>query len=104
MKEKGIKSWQSPNDGATNESGFSALPAGSRGFDGSYGYMSIVGFFWSSMEYDSSNVWCRYLSCDNLKIYHNFSHKVTGFSVRCIQDQIDSECIARSPSDREVSP
>ena len=30
MKEKGIEHWKSPNEGATNETGFTALPGGYR--------------------------------------------------------------------------
>lgn len=36
MKSMGTTYWQSPNTGATNESGFSALPGGYRGFNSSF--------------------------------------------------------------------
>ena len=34
LKETGTSHWKSPNTGATNETGFSALPAGIRNFQG----------------------------------------------------------------------
>ncbi|PWI46430.1 hypothetical protein CEE45_16860 [Candidatus Heimdallarchaeota archaeon B3_Heim] len=37
MKETGTTHWPSPNTGATNESGFSALPGGYRNYTGFFG-------------------------------------------------------------------
>ena len=53
MKEAGTANWVSPNTGATNESGFSALPGGRRHVIGSgyYENMGYSGYFWSSTEY-----------------------------------------------------
>ena len=43
MKEAGLEHWNSPNTGATNESGFTAIPGGYRGYsDGSYGYKVLT--------------------------------------------------------------
>ena len=56
MKEAGLEHWCSPNSGAINESGFTALPAGYRHFtNGYYNYMGYAGYFWSSSEYISTN-------------------------------------------------
>jgi uncharacterized protein (TIGR02145 family) len=49
MKTIGTTYWNSPNTGATNESGFSALPSGFRG----YGTFFIIGdhvIIWSDKE------------------------------------------------------
>jgi uncharacterized protein (TIGR02145 family) len=57
LKEKGYSHWQSPNTGATNESGFTALPAG--GFsawagESPFEYLGYRCYFWSSTGiYDS---------------------------------------------------
>ena len=49
LKEAGTAHWASPNTGATNESGFTALPGGSRFYnDGIYQNMGGLGYFWSS--------------------------------------------------------
>src|SRR5664280_2706679 len=49
MKETGITHWISPNTGATNESGFSALPSGMRNwYDGLYIYLVVSTNFWST--------------------------------------------------------
>jgi hypothetical protein len=36
LKETGTSHWESPNTGATNESGFTALPSGYRNFAGAF--------------------------------------------------------------------
>ncbi|MFW5700147.1 MAG: FISUMP domain-containing protein [Cyclobacteriaceae bacterium] len=43
MKEDGSNNWSSPNAGATNTSGFTALPAGTRSFNGSSFDFSSLG-------------------------------------------------------------
>ncbi|NQU67469.1 MAG: fibrobacter succinogenes major paralogous domain-containing protein [Candidatus Marinimicrobia bacterium] len=82
--ENGDGLWYDPNAGATNESGFTALPAGSRTGSGSYIIMGYSCIFWSSTENNSNNAWTRFL-------YHNISfvspnefNKLLGFSVRCV--------------------
>ena len=42
--------WNLPNTGATNETGFSALPGGERSKSGKDKYISFVTSFWSSTE------------------------------------------------------
>ena len=51
MKEAGTTHWLNPNTGATNESGFSGLPGGYRGYNGSYYGIGGIADFWSSTEY-----------------------------------------------------
>ena len=48
MKEPGTDRWQAPNAGATNESGFSARPAGSRYLDGAFVDKGEFAFWWCS--------------------------------------------------------
>ena len=85
MKETGTEHWNSPNTGATNESGFTALPGGYRGLNGSY-YGMGFGCFWSSTEGSSYHAWSRRLSYGNSEVYRNYDGKHAGFSVRCLRD------------------
>ena len=62
--ESGDGLWYSPNVGATNESGFTGLPAGYHHSIGAYHNMGTDGYFWSSSEYTSSEAW-------NQKLYYN---------------------------------
>ena len=84
MKETGTEHWTSPNTGATNSSGFSALPGGYH----SYGFNN-VGYethFWSSTESSSSNAWKWTLYCDYENIINGYQPKALGFSIRCVRD------------------
>ncbi|MEW5925574.1 MAG: FISUMP domain-containing protein, partial [Candidatus Zixiibacteriota bacterium] len=55
MKEAGFGHWTAPNTGATNECGFTGLPAGSRDDDGYFGYIYGYTDIWSSTEYSSTS-------------------------------------------------
>jgi uncharacterized protein (TIGR02145 family) len=79
--------WNSPNTGATNESGFTGLPGGYRDYDnGYYYYMGLIGYFWSSTENSSNSAWNRVLNCSSSEVYRYNSNKRNGFSVRCVRD------------------
>jgi len=86
MKEAGTTHWDSPNTGANNSSGFTALPAGSRYGNGSFGLLGYNALFWSSTEYYSSGAWSRYLYYDYANVGRYGSYKSSGFSCRCLKD------------------
>ena len=88
MKETGTSNWAAPNTGATNESGFTALPGGRRSPHGFYGDLSANAYFWSSSEDLSrdGNAWNRILNYDNSEVYDGSYHKKNGLSVRCVRD------------------
>jgi uncharacterized protein (TIGR02145 family) len=93
LKEAGTEHWNSKNrsnKGATNESGFTALPGGSRqfGYSGIYYNMYDFGYFWSSTEYGSDYAWL--LGYDRSSViredYDCADYWPCGFSIRCIRD------------------
>jgi len=89
MKSTGTSLWQFPNTGATNESGFTGLPAGFlQGFNGAFNNQSIRGYFWSSseLETDLTRLWYRYINHDNDDAVRANTSKINGFSVRLIKD------------------
>ena len=87
LKETGTLHWNAPNTGATNSSGFVALPGGYRyDFYASFGYVRSVGFWWSSTEYSATSAWGRNLSCSCASVSRTDYRKPTGFSVRCLKD------------------
>ena len=87
MKETGTSHWNSPNTGATNESGFSALPGGHRyNINGTFNILGIRGHWWSSTEADTGNTYFRYLANNNAEACRSNNSKSYGFSVRCIRD------------------
>jgi len=79
--------WTSPNTGATNESGFSALPGGNRNYDNG-GFFSLGDYvnWWSATEASDTYAWFHYLYYNNSEAGRGNHNKSNGFSVRCIKD------------------
>jgi uncharacterized protein (TIGR02145 family) len=86
MKEAGYAHWKPPNTGATNTSGFTALPGGNRHGYGTFSNLTILGHFWSSSESSSSNAWFRSLYYQDTVVYQDDYPKTHGFSGRCLKD------------------
>lgn len=91
LKETGTTHWVSPNTGATNESGFTALPSGGRTFYPNLGYMTYNGIgeggtFWSSSVDVDGKVFFRSVVNYLNNVFSNTCNKNNGLSVRCIKD------------------
>jgi uncharacterized protein (TIGR02145 family) len=86
LKETGATHWGSYNTGATNETGFTALPAGDRHSDGYFFGPGGMGLWWSSNEFNNSNGMMVYVYSDNPVINHAVNYKPSGISVRCIKN------------------
>lgn len=86
--QAGTGLWNSPNSGATNSSGFTGFPGGSRSYSGGTFYnIGTHGFWWSSTQHSSvSSAWYRFLDFSNDNVYWYFTKKKAGFSVRCVRD------------------
>lgn len=91
-KMKSESGWVQDGNG-TNESGFTALPAGILWHTWS-DHIGWQGYWWSSTEYNTSKSWCRNISfeygCYLGKCtcgLHRYDHyKGEGLSVRCLRD------------------
>jgi uncharacterized protein (TIGR02145 family) len=96
LKEIGYSTWSGPNEGATNSSGFTALPGGYISYLGNFfGFMfygdhvyGLYALYWSNTEADPdpSQAWYRLLYKDEARILRNYGKKNCGFSVRTIYD------------------
>ena len=87
LKETGTTHWQSPNTGATNSSGFTALPGGFRYYDnGSFLSDAQYGFWWSATEVATTYAWDRYLTYNNTSVTWGSDKQKCGLSVRCVKD------------------
>ena len=84
--ESGTGLWHSPNTGATNESGFTAVPAGYRSYNGTFRNVGSYGYWWSSSEDVASYAGCRGMYYGYSNVYRYFSSKSNGFSVRCLRN------------------
>jgi uncharacterized protein (TIGR02145 family) len=86
LKETGTTHWLDPNYGSTNESGFTALPAGYRTFYGESEDAGFSGSWWSSTVFNTSDVWMQGMFYSSGITYRDHYAKVNGFSVRCVKD------------------
>lgn len=86
LKEIGFSHWIKPNTGATNETGFTALPGGQRFYLGSFDSKGFNGYWWSSTAANDSMAWYRSLSYGFSIIDGDARHKRFGHSVRCVKD------------------
>ena len=76
------------NGNGTNESGFFALPAGSRYFNGLFTYIGTTGAWWTSTppERFSEEVYIRYVTNKDDVLMRIPTKLAFGLSVRCIRD------------------
>jgi uncharacterized protein (TIGR02145 family) len=88
LKETGTTHWTGPNTGATNESGFTALPGGGREHKGSFIYFSEYSAWWCATECNTDNSWGRGVYNLDKTVYRleNGGSKGNGISVRCVKD------------------
>lgn len=87
LKEAGTKHWKSPNTGATNETGFTALPGGQRYKDGIFSGIEYYGNFWTATQGGSNTAYYRGLGYNNKDIVRTTYDKRCGFLVRCVKNQ-----------------
>jgi uncharacterized protein (TIGR02145 family) len=86
LKETGTTHWMSPNTGANNYGGFSALPAGSRSSKGAFENLGYSARWWTSTELSDLSAWYRSLYYSNSAFQKGYGSKNFGYSVRCIKD------------------
>ncbi|MDP6772315.1 MAG: FISUMP domain-containing protein, partial [Anaerolineales bacterium] len=72
-------------EGATNESGFTGLPAGWRTHGTGYLFMGEGGYFWSSSEYSSLSAYRQVLSYYDSQLVRYSNSKQIGSSIRCLE-------------------
>ena len=89
LKESGTAHWQSPNTGATNVSGFTALPGGAqipKNDPSRFQNIGRVGYWWSSSEVGTNlrGILMEYFSAE-ARVLQQVS-KGYGYSVRCVRD------------------
>jgi uncharacterized protein (TIGR02145 family) len=103
LKEAGSKHWASPNEGATNTSGFTALPGGGRQEDGQFTNIKIYGNWWTSdvrvmtePSTKTTTTYCEGIAMAgdpdypleiNSMVNTSLNNKEAAFSVRCIKNK-----------------
>jgi uncharacterized protein (TIGR02145 family) len=86
LKEAGTTHWHSPNEGATNMTGFKALPGGYRLGGGSFTLIEGGGYWWSATEEDANYAKGLEMLYGYKSVFSYIGPKGFGLSVRCIKD------------------
>lgn len=87
LKETGLEHWQTPNTGATNESGFTGLPSGFQENGDLLFIKGTNGGFWSSTENDNNTALSKILRYNNSEFRSNaLTNKTELLSIRCIKN------------------
>ena len=88
LKETGTTHWKSPNTGATNETGFTALPGGYRSqLEGNFILLGDMADWWTATETSTNNAAGRglYYNYSTISRYTGYS-KSRGIAIRCLRD------------------
>jgi uncharacterized protein (TIGR02145 family) len=84
---KAASGWYDGGNG-TDLFDFSAIPGGTRFYDGNFQDIETYGGWWPSTEYGAEFAWYRYLWYDSQGMGLNtVGYKKLGFSVRCLRDE-----------------
>ena len=86
LKETGTTHWSSPNTDATNETGFTALPGGSRDNIGDFYYIGFSGYWWTASPLGGAYAWPRFMTYNSGSVDKFPNNKKKGFSVRCVEN------------------
>jgi uncharacterized protein (TIGR02145 family) len=86
LKETGTSHWLSPNTGANNTSGFTAIPGGYRYTAGEFDFVGMNGFWWSTNESITGWSYDRELDFDSEYFFEFNDPKKAGFSIRCVKN------------------
>jgi len=94
LKQLGTTNWNSPNTGATNSSGWTALPGGQNSTEGTVLHppsnKKYIGYFWTSTSVGTTSANGIFLRWDSASVSNgsqNYSNnKGSAYSVRLIKD------------------
>jgi uncharacterized protein (TIGR02145 family) len=89
LKEEGTTHWLSPNEGATNETSFTALPGGY--CNANIGVFDGIGYWgfwhssspWARSSWESDNY---YITASDKNFWFNYYDKRIGISIRCLKN------------------
>jgi len=86
MKEIGTSHWKTPNKGADNSSGFTALPGGGRLKVFGFGTIGETSWWWTSTKKNIFNANVIALTYKSSEAIINAREHNSGYSVRCVKD------------------
>jgi uncharacterized protein (TIGR02145 family) len=81
-----IKGSPGKDPSSNNSSGFNGIPAGGRGYNGTFIVEGYYGIWWSTGNYSTSEGWGRILYTEDVDFFSAHFNKNNGFTVRCLKD------------------
>ena len=87
LKATSGPAWETPNHGATNSSGFTALPGGKTSNGEDFSEEGKYGYWWVNDERDSKNALYSKLSAFTSELYQSVEVMSEGYSVRCVRNK-----------------
>lgn len=82
---KSTQLWKNPNEGATDQFGFGALPGGLCDDDCSFMDKGAVGYWWTTKEEGKRNAWSYVMDYENPFVNRSYYERKDGLSVRCVK-------------------
>lgn len=86
LKEAGFDHWSSPNERATNDFGFTALPGGQKSQMGAFTKQTKTAYFWTAHPFHGKGAWFIELRNNEEGINFTLSPGRSSLSVRCIKN------------------
>lgn len=86
LKTMGTSDWMSPNTGASNSSGFSALPGGMRTNQGIYINFGTIGSLWTSTQAAANTGLAYNIFYSSVNTSFTADDKIAGLPVRLVKD------------------
>lgn len=84
LKETGTLHWVY-NEGASNKTGFTALPGGERSWDGNFHMKGLNSVWWTSSPSYNDAAWCVGVNAGGSSIISTVMPSEAGYSVRCVK-------------------
>jgi uncharacterized protein (TIGR02145 family) len=85
LKETGLLHWLSPNTGATNEVGFTALPGGFRNYMGMFINLGTEASWWTSSMISTDPTFFS-LNTNSTELYLMMMFEKSGMYIRCMKN------------------
>jgi uncharacterized protein (TIGR02145 family) len=85
-KLKAKTGWDTPNNEATNESGFNATPGGQCDNLGNFFDVGKFNYIWNATTYKEELAWHYYIMNNSGGVGHGTQNYKFGMSVRCVKD------------------
>ena len=86
LKEAGFAHWANPNTGASNETGFTALPGGNRGYNGPFSLLGTYGMWWTANGADEFSAFSVGMFYDSAMAGSTPDRMAKGFAVRSVRE------------------